>query len=124
MVLLRPLALAVFLVACNASTDASGPAATLSGNWTDLGNAPSGRIVFTLTQTDTVVSGTGQYGGPSTNGSLVVSGSYHRPNAVLRMTYDVGPIAVYTAQATDANTLVGTYVFTSGPSYPLAFGRQ
>jgi hypothetical protein len=118
------LSILVFACSCSDPT-ASVPPVTLDGTWTSIGLVPGAIISFTLSHSDTVVTGTGHYAieaGPS--GTMTVSGSYNRPGAVLHLNYDSGASLLYSASATDGNTLQGTCVLPPGAPFQLTLVRQ
>lgn len=112
-----PLAL---LLACS---DGPTPPTDLSGTWT--AHWPESADVIVLSQHGSLLTGTGTYyrfiNPPS--GTIVLTGTYGRPQLALTLKYDTGLTTHFAGAVLDAFHLVGIETFPGGQTDTLRFER-
>lgn len=82
-------------LACGGSSPAA-PVTSLDGTWN--GSTGAYQVSLGLTQSDTVVTGTGLMAGNTGIVQLDVTGSFHAPNFTLTLSAPQFPDVVYTGQ--------------------------
>lgn len=100
------------------------PAPTLDGTW-QMFPLPGSNTILTLTQRDSIVSGSGTWTGEACcSGTLTVGGRYVHPRVDLTLTYDNGSIAEFSGHVIDASHMVGTEAFNGGTPDTVTFTRR
>jgi hypothetical protein len=116
-------AIAAVLAGCDSGT---APAASVTGTWVAASRIPGSGHTMSLTQTGSLVDGSGTYSVEAgRGGTFVVAGSSAGINVTLRFTFDNGSVAEFTALVI-GDRMTGDEVFTSGSvgTGSLVFRRQ
>lgn len=93
---------------------------TLDGRW--AGGRDSVALAFTLTQADTVITGTGTLNPPLV--SVTVSGVYRHPSITLRLAAPDSSVTTFTGSLVDNNTMEGVLEGATLTSYAVSVFRQ
>lgn len=101
-----------------------GPALALDGVWQTF-PVPGSSTILTLTQHDTVVTGTGTWSGEACcSGTLTVAGTYLRPRVALTLSYGNGWVGLYSGTVVDASHMLGTEAFNGGSTDTVTFTKR
>lgn len=108
-------ALCALLIGCKDSTRPAGTGPTMAGHWT--GTFTAGEpwsLDLTLTQTDSILEGSGTIADTSRNISVKVFGSYSEPNVTLALAIYGFSTATVTGTCDSAETVITGAIAGSG----------
>ena len=121
------LAFAAGTSACGKAADITNPnviAHDLGGTWSQVGLVPGSSTVFTLTVSDTTITGTGAFAlEAGASGPLTVSGVIAGTQVKFDIVTRLGLTEHFTGQLTATNVLTGSLWTTSDP-VSATFHRQ
>lgn len=97
-----------------------GPTVSLTGRWAGTGDTVA--VGLTITQTDTIVTGSGTLNPPLT--SVSITGTYRHPNVLLTLRAPDSAVTTFSGSLVDENAITGVLDGGRLSSYPITVFRQ